>query len=84
MMPAFRDSVLSLAGNAIKETHAPENNVVAQLQLLFACLQQTDSASVSPREFCYALKDFDGQPTDMLVQQDASEFLTTFFQQVSE
>lgn len=29
-----------------------------------------------------SLRDWEGQPLDVMVQQDASEFLTQFFQQV--
>lgn len=82
MLPRFRDGVLSLQSNELDLSIPLEDNIIFQLQKLFASLQFADIASVSPRDFCYALKDFDGQPTDILVQQDASEFLTRFFQQV--
>ena len=62
---------------------APEENILTQLRLLFAQLACSDMSSVSVKGFCHSLKDYDGRPTDLLTQQDASEFLTKFFQQVS-
>ena len=32
-------------------------------------------------KFCENFKDFEGQPTNIAEQQDASEFVTNFFQQ---
>lgn len=82
MIPRFRSEILNIPNNELDPSVPSEDNIVVQLQRLFAYLKQSDTAFVSPRDFCHALKDFDGQPTDLLVQQDASEFLTRFFQQV--
>ena len=35
----------------------------------------TDRQDYNPVEFCFAFKDFDGNPTNVRVQQDAQEFL---------
>lgn len=35
-----------------------------------------------PQGFCNALKNWEGEPTDVFMQQDVSEFFNLFFQQV--
>ena len=39
----------------------------------------TDRQDYNPVEFCFAFKDFDGNPTNVRVQQDAQEFLNLAF-----
>ena len=53
-----------------------------QLQRMFAYLSETDRAYYDPREFCDSFKTWDGESINVFVQQDASEFLTMFFQQL--
>jgi hypothetical protein len=84
MIPEFRKGVLCLETESADTSVGPEDNVVTQLQFLFANLQNSDKSSVCPKGFCHALKDFDGAPTNLMEQQDASEFLTKFFQQAEE
>ena len=45
-------------------------------------MQESEKQHYDPKPFCHAFKDWDGQPTNVLVQQDANEFLTLFFQQL--
>ena len=40
-----------------------DDNMLRQLQLLFANLQESIRDSVNPTAFCYAFKEFDGEPT---------------------
>ena len=76
MVPAFRFNLLK----AIDKT--PENiqeykerqiddNMLRQLQKLFGCMELTERAYADITEFCFAFKDFDGQPTNTGIQQDA-------------
>jgi ubiquitin C-terminal hydrolase len=59
-----------------------EESLMYQLQRVFAHLQESDKAYFNPQGFCHALKNWDGEPTDVFVQQDVSDFLLMFFQQV--
>lgn len=52
-----------------------------QMQRLFGYLQETERRFYNPEPFVNTIKD-GGQPTDVFVQKDASEFLTGLFQQV--
>ena len=45
-----------------------------QLQLLFAGLLKSEKQYVSPKGFCHAFKDWEGQPTNVLEQMDVEEF----------
>lgn len=44
--------------------------------------QESEKAHFNPTGLVRSLRDWEGQPLDVMVQQDASEFLTQFFQQV--
>ena len=57
-------------------------SLMYELQHMFAYLQETDRAYYDPRGFCNAFKTWDGDPINVYVQQDASEFLTMFSQQL--
>lgn len=58
--------------------------------LFVACIhlccgaQESEKAHFNPTGLVRSLRDWEGQPLDVMVQQDASEFLTQFFQQVSD
>ena len=81
MVPAFRKGILEVE-IFLEKNEDPRDNFLYQLQQLFANLQESEKASFSPADFCYSFKDYDGQSTDVTIQQDASEFLTNFFQKV--
>lgn len=81
MVPDFRQGVLNIEPSTDSDT-PKEEDVLAQLQDIFAHLQETEKAYFDPKGFCNAFKDWEGNPVDVLVQQDASEFLTMFFQNV--
>ena len=49
---------------------------------MFAYLQESSLSFYNTAGFCTAFKDFDGQPVNVGVQQDASEFFFNFIQQV--
>lgn len=76
MTREFRKGVL-----AFKDTEEDrKESMMYQLQLLFAHLQETQRMAVDIKPWCHAFKDWDGQPTSLSEQKDASEFLTQLFQ----
>ncbi|KAI9920087.1 hypothetical protein PsorP6_015734 [Peronosclerospora sorghi] len=82
MMPRFRRQVLRLQSN---QNHSDKGETVSltyELQSLFAHLEGSAKPYYNPRLFIRALKTWDGEAVDVNVQQDASEFLTSFFQQI--
>lgn len=46
---------------------------------MFANLELTEKQDFNPDEFCFAFKDFEGQPINVTIQQDAQEFINLFF-----
>lgn len=46
---------------------------------MFGFLELTERQAYDPTEFCFSFKDFDGNPTNTALQQDAQEFLNIFF-----
>ena len=62
-----------------------KESVVYQLQRLFAYLQESEKMYYNPKGFTHAFKDPDnpGQPTNVLVQKDASGFLMGLLNQVN-
>ena len=49
-----------------------------QLQLLFTGLLKSEKQYVSPKGFCHAFKDWEGNPTNVLEQMDVQEFYVMF------
>lgn len=56
-----------------------DDNIFHQFQKMFSHLLLTEKQEYNPDEFCYSFKDFDGQPINVSIQQDAQEFLNLFF-----
>ncbi len=48
-----------------------DDNLLHQLQKLFASLESSERSYIDPTEFCFSYKDFDGQPTNTAIQCDA-------------
>ncbi len=90
MVPGFRDGVLSASDGSCSESNSNESNsscdkasnLLWQLQSLFAHLLALEESYYDPTGFCNALVDMDGEPTDVLEQQDADEFVLSLFQQI--
>lgn len=84
MVPSFRQAVLNLTfgGSVGVEKKEESESFLFQLQRLFANLQESSQPAYDLRDFCHAFKDFEGNPTNIAVQQDGAEFVTNFFQQV--
>lgn len=81
MIPRFRRQILRLK-TEITSQSSDTNSLIYELQLLFAHLETSAKPHYNPKSFTAALKTWDGGSIDVSVQQDASEFLTSFFQQV--
>ena len=77
MVPKFRHSVLQFDD----EEEDKRESVMFQLQRLFAYLQESEERAYNPRPFTHALKDM-GEPTNVAIQKDASEYLGNLFQQL--
>uniref|UniRef100_K3WT18 USP domain-containing protein n=1 Tax=Globisporangium ultimum (strain ATCC 200006 / CBS 805.95 / DAOM BR144) TaxID=431595 RepID=K3WT18_GLOUD len=85
MIPRFRRQILRFNAeqNSGTSTASGEGkSVLYELQSLFAHLEGTAKSYYNPRPFTSALKTWDGESIDVNLQQDASEFLTSFFQQI--
>ncbi|TMW55399.1 hypothetical protein Poli38472_013290 [Pythium oligandrum] len=74
MMPRVRRQILRYP--------SVENGVLYQLQSVFAHLEGSAKPYFNPKALTAAMKTWEGEPIDVNVQQDASEFLTSFFQQL--
>ena len=56
-----------------------DDNVFHQLQTMFGFLQDSHRRDFNPSNFCLSYKEYDGQPVNTSVQQDAQEFLNRIF-----
>ena len=59
-----------------------DDNMLHQMQKLMAHLELSERSDYDPRGFCFAFKEFDGQPTNTAEQKDAQEFLSVLFDRV--
>ncbi|KAG7382226.1 hypothetical protein PHYPSEUDO_005112 [Phytophthora pseudosyringae] len=82
MMPHFRRQVLRLQSSGNGNDKPEVKSLTYELQSLFAHLEGSAKPYYNPRPFTHAMKTWDGETVDVNVQQDASEFLTSFFQQI--
>ncbi|KAE9007162.1 hypothetical protein PF011_g11249 [Phytophthora fragariae] len=82
MMPRFRRQVLRLQSSGGGSEKSEVKSLTYELQSLFAHLEGSAKPYYNPRPFTRAMKTWDGETVDVNVQQDASEFLTSFFQQI--
>ena len=48
-----------------------DDNLLRQLQKMFGFLELSEKQAYDPLEFCFAFKDFEGNPTNTALQQDA-------------
>lgn len=65
MLPTLRDDILSVKNNN-PNNEEKEENMLYQLQLLFTGLLKSEKQYVSPKGFCHAFKDWEGNPTNVL------------------
>jgi ubiquitin carboxyl-terminal hydrolase 34 len=84
MIPAFRYNILSVDDNLPEELVEHKNakiddNMLHQFQKVMANLELSPRMDYNPTEFCFAFKDFEGNPTNLGEQKDAQEFLNMLF-----
>jgi ubiquitin carboxyl-terminal hydrolase 34 len=74
-------SLVDIAEPAEKEEKKKEllsENVLYQMQMLLANLQESEKKFFDTKDFCKSYK-YDGQPINPLVQMDADEFFNMLF-----
>ena len=78
MIPLFKRAILTV--------DLPNNvdNVTFQLQKMFSYLTFSKKQFYDPKDFVFSFKDYDGNPTNPLVQCDAQEFLGRFINQIED
>lgn len=76
MIPKFRKDVLQIRFPSID----PSTDFITQLQSLFAYLQESEAQDYDTTIFLKAMRDIEGNCINPMLQQDAGEFLTNFFQ----
>ena len=79
MVPRFRRGVLSWQEPATSTPTERADSIMLQMQRQFAFLQESEKQYYNPRSLCAAIKDWEGNPTDVLEQKDVPEFLAKLF-----
>ena len=82
MVPTFRYAILQSDDHKEIETNTFDDNLLHQLQRMYTYLLLSQKEYYNPSMFCSALKDMDGNATNVLVQQDSQEFLNAFCDKV--
>ena len=84
MVPTFRYAIM---GSDDHESPKPseygrmtceDDNLLHQLQIMYTFLTYSEKEDYNPKYFCYSFKDFDGNPTNPMIQQDSQEFYNNF------
>ena len=61
-----------------------DDNVLHQFQTMLANMELTERQEFNPEEFCFAMKDQEGNPVNVSIQQDAQEFLNLLFERLEK
>jgi ubiquitin carboxyl-terminal hydrolase 9/24 len=78
MISSLRNDIL-----AVKDESADKDeSMIYQLQLLFGGLSKSEKQCVSPKGFCLAFKDWEGNPTNVLEQMDVEEFFNMLMDRI--
>ncbi|KAF9581346.1 hypothetical protein BGW38_001679, partial [Lunasporangiospora selenospora] len=77
MNKSFRSGILDVELDASDEEK--QDTLLFQLQVLFGHLQESIKRSYNAHSFCYAYKDWDGNPMNVAVQMDVDEFFNILF-----
>ena len=78
--PAFRYGIL-MANDEVQSDVVEvkgrkiDDNYFHQFQRMMAYLDSSERRDFSPLDFCLSYKDYSGQPLNVMIQQDADEFL---------
>jgi len=80
MIPECRYGILAqLSTDAIEDESERSDNLMFQMQSIFANLMDSQSYSYDAEAFCAAYKDFDGCSMQKTVQMDVNEFFNVLF-----
>lgn len=85
MMPSLRHGILRTDDNQLPQIDNDKNiddNALHQVQKMFTFLELSERMDFNPSGWCHAFKDWEGNPTNTLLQQDAQEFLNRFLDKV--
>ena len=82
MVPTFRYAIMGADDkkDPVKNLNdsIDDDNLLHQLQKMYTFLTFSENEDYNPKNFCYSFKDFDGRPTNPIVQQDSQEFYNNF------
>ena len=79
MVPTFRYAIMGFNDTNKKEQEISDDDSLNQLQIMYTYLTLSEKEDYNPKNFCKAFKDFDGNPINIMVQQDSQEFFNNFF-----
>ena len=79
MVPTFRYAIMGFNDPNKKEQEISDDDSLNQLQIMYTYLTLSEKEDYNPKNFCKAFKDFDGNPINIMVQQDSQEFFNNFF-----
>lgn len=86
MVPSFRRAILqvddNLEPNIKSNIYNVDDNIFHQVQRMFSYLELSNREDYNPEGFCFSFKDYDGNPTNTSIQQDAQEFLSRFIDKI--
>ena len=79
MVPTFRYAIMGVDDAKKNEQENSDDDSLNQLQIMYTYLTLSEKEDYNPKNFCKAFKDFDGNPINIMVQQDSQEFFNNFF-----
>ena len=86
MVPQFRNLLMQAKITEFEAIPEEEykgrtykDNLLYQLQLMFAFLTKSQRQAYDPTGFTFAFKDMDNKPTNCSIQMDCQEFLNGLF-----
>ena len=79
MVPTFRYAIMGFNDANKKEQEISDDDSLNQLQIMYTYLTLSEKEDYNPKNFCKAFKDFDGNPINIMIQQDSQEFFNNFF-----
>ena len=77
MVPTFRYAIMGYNDTDI--SNQIEDKSLSELQEMYTFLTLSEKEDYNPRSFCQEFKDFDGNPINVMIQQDSQEFFNNFF-----
>ena len=83
MIQSFRNDLLTVKDPNFEKVEK-EENMLYQLQVLFAGLLKSEKQYVNPKGFCHAFKDYEGQPVNVVEQMDVDEFLNLLMDRLEQ